>query len=228
MKLRSLLAYGLGIGATSSEGQERYDSTRETLRVYDSVTEKATAEMGFMPYAHPIGMSATLTTTTALALAASGGAVAFPVVVEGHMIFSGAEFWSTDTAQARGPVLAALYEERANNSNTLDKVVGTDCTRAAYTPTAAATRNLQLDNATPLYIPPGCYWAVMKNDGTARTASVGCAAAGTMANNVAQTKTLATGAMPSTLDMVAATWTKITTQPQLVMHGQVFGTGTNF
>lgn len=226
-KLKTFLIHATGTSATSSEGSERYDSTRKLAQHHDGVREKTTTEMGYMAYAYPIGGSSTLTTTTSVQLPQDGGAIAIPVVLEGHMLLEGITIWSVDTAQVRGPIEFALYEGRLNASNVLDVVAGTAGSIATFTPSAASARTGTLTSA-PQYVPPGVYWLAIKNNNTARQAQLGGAAAGTMSSNAAQTKTFTVTAFGSTLDLVAATWTKIPNVMGVRLNGRVFGQTTAF
>lgn len=227
MRLASTLRYVLGATSDpSAEGHEGYDNTRKAMAFHDGVRKRMSSTMGFMPYAYPIGGSPTQVTTTALALAAAQGSVAMPVALEGHMLLESISFWSTDTATARGGVEYALFEDRLDNANALNLVDGG--TLASYTPTVASLRTIP-SSSTVVYVPPGLYWLVLKNNHASNTLGVGVTAAGTMATNTAQTKTL-TGVVSfgSTLDLVAATWTKIATVPGVRLNGRVFGQAAIF
>lgn len=73
----------------------------------------------------------------------------------------------------------------------------------------------------PVYLPPGLYWLVIRNTDSTSAFSLSCAATGTFQNDQMQTKTI--GALGSTLDMVAATWTKSGLSPAVILEGRVFG-----
>ena len=79
----------------------------------------------------------------------------------------------------------------------------------------------------PVYLAPGTYWLVIKNNATA-TLGLGSTAAGTMAQNTGQTKTLGTGALAVTLDFVLATWAKVTWIAGVRLNRCVFGQATQF
>lgn len=195
------------------------------MTYHDGVRKRIYSVQGFMPYAFPIGGGPTQVTTTALALAASQGSVAIPVALEGHMLIESVSFWNTDAATARGAIEYGLFEDRLDNSNSLDFVDGGSL--ASWTPTVASLRTIPSASAGT-YVPPGLYWLVLKNNGSA-TLGIGVTPAGTMANNTAQTKTL-TGVFSfgGTLDFVAATWTKIATVPGVRLNGRSFGQATAF
>lgn len=226
MRLGTAIGYPLGAPDVSAEGEVGYDSTRKGMMFHDGVRKRIYSVQGFMPYAYPVGGSPTQVTTTALALAANLGAVAIPVALEGHMLLESVSFWNTDAATARGAVEYALFEDRLDNSNTLNLV--DNGLLASFTPTVASLRTIASTN-TVIYVPPGLYWLVLKNNHASNTLGLGVTAAGTMASNTAQTKTL-TGvtSFSSTLDFVAATWTKIATVPGIRLNGRSFGQSAAF
>lgn len=204
-----------------------YDSTRKIMMFHDGVRKRSISDFGFMPYAYAIGGGPTQVTTTALAIAANGGAIAIPVVLEAHMLLDGVSLWNTDAATARGPVEFALYEDRLDNANALSLVTGAVGSLATWTPTVASLRTIAA-TSPPVYLPPGTYWLLLKNNHASNTLGLGVTAAGTMATNTAQTKTLTTTAFGSTLDLVAATWTKIATVPGVRLNGRAFGQASAF
>lgn len=230
IKLQSTLKHLVGVAVVSAQGQERYDSTREILRHYDSVREKSISEMGFMPYAYAIGGGPTLVTTTNIQLAAGGDTVAFAIALEGHMLLQSYTWWDTKTNGVNtGPLYFALWEDRNNNSNTLNIISGSEATQAVYGDTGAAKlRTVALDTSPPLYLSPGCYWMTVKNDHASNTNTIGGAAAGTMSVNINQQKVLPAGAYSSPLDFVAATWTKMVNLPGVRLNGRSFGQTTDF
>lgn len=148
-----------------------------------------------------------------------------PVLLSGHMLLNSASVFNTDIATARGPIEFGLYEDRENNSNILNLVAAGAL--AAFTPTAASLRQI-LATSAPVYLAPGIYWLVLKNNNTTSTFGLGFATAGTMAQSNAQTKTLTTAALPATLDFVAVTWAKAGLTAGLRLNGRVFGQATTF
>lgn len=226
-RLLTPLQHALSAPDVSAEGQWGYDSTRKGMMYHDGVRKRFASCVGFMPYAYPIGGGPTQVTTTALAIAANGGNIAIPVVLEGHMLLESVSFWNTDTATARGPVEYGLYEDRLDNANALNLVDSGIFGVGGYTPTIAIARTMPSNN-TVVYLPPGQYWLAIKNNHTGNTLGIGVTPAGTMATSTAQTKTLTTAAYGSTLDLVAATWTKIATIPGIRLNGRVFGQSAAF
>lgn len=217
MKLQSTLGHGLSSTALSTEGEQAYQNTRKLMRFHDGLRERGLSTVGYMPYAYPIGGSSTQVTTTAQALATSGGSIAVPVALEGHMLLESVVFWNTDATLTRGPVEFGIHEDRLNNANALNLVAAG--TLATWT-SAAGLRTIPTTNA-PIYLAPGVYWAVIKNNSTTQTLGLGSTPAGTMAQSVGQTKTLGTAALAATLDF--ATWVKATYLPGIRLNGRVFG-----
>lgn len=212
--------------ALTQEGEQGYDSGIKRMEWHDGVRERALSAVGFLPAAYPMGGGPTLVTTTAQTLAASGGAIAVPVPLEGHMLLDSVTLWNTDAATARGPVEWGLYEDRVNNSNSLNLVASGSL--AAWTPTAAALRVMPAAGA-PVYLAPGLYWLVVKNNNAAGAVlGIGTAAAGTMAGSNGQTKVLGTAALGAALDFVAPTWTKVGYTAGFRLNGRVFGQAANF
>lgn len=219
--------FGTGMAAAAVDGGFRYDSTRKLLAFHDSVRERQWSSQGYRPYAYPIGGAPNLVTTTAQAIAANGGTVAIPIIVEGHMLLEAVSFWNTDAATARGPVEFAIYEGRLGNANSLDLITGAVGSLTTWTPSVASLRTITVTSG-PKYLGPGAYWLVIKNNHASNTLGLGSVAAGTMALNTVQTKTLTTAAFGATLDFVAATWTKGTWIAGVRLQGRVFGQATAF
>lgn len=182
---------------------------------------------GYSPFAFPIGGSPTLTTTTANALVANGGTLAVPVLLTSPMALQSVSFWNTDAATARGPVEFALYRDTTNSANAIPLVTGAVGTLSTWTPSVASLRTISV-TSPPVYLAAGAYWLLLKNNHATNTLGLGVSAAGTMAQGVAQTKTLSTAAFGATLDMVAATWTKIATLPGIRLNGRSFGQSIAF
>lgn len=226
MKLKTTLTHALGVAAPSSQGQENYDSTRDLIRFHDGVRARSVPEVGFMPYAYPIGCGPRDAATTTISLAVSGGSAATAVVLEGHMLLESVTMRELSTAQQRGPISFYVYEDRLDNSGTLSLVTGATGTLAQFTPSAASNRTINV-TSPPVYLAPGVYWIVLRNENNSRAANAGGIAAGTMALNVMQTQTL--GSAPgATLDFITG-WTKAATPwTGLRLNGRVFGQAVVF
>lgn len=217
-----------GPAATPLQGHVRHDSTlAHYMYFYDSVRDRSMMNVGFAPYAYPIGAGPTNTATVARNLAAvsagNGGAIAIPIVVTSHMLFARVGVWNTDIANARSAEWR-LYEDRLDNSNSLNEIAGANGTWS-FTPSAASFRSSPAA-VNPTYIAPGLYWLVIRNTSSTQTFGVGEQAAGTLAHNTCQTKSIP--ALGSTLDFIAATWTKQTSLPGVILEGKVFADSTVF
>lgn len=222
----SSVKHAIGAGLPSSEGGEGYDSTRKMMWFHDGVRGRATSVVGFMPYAYPIGISTRELTNTTISLPLSGGSMATAVVLEGHMLLESITFRENSSAQARGPVSFYIYEERLGNRRVLDLVAGATGILAAFTPSAGSNRIIAV-TTPPVYLAPGTYWVVLRNENTARVLQAGGTTAGTMGQNVLLTQTLAS-APGSALDFITG-WTKVATPwTGLRLNGRVFGQAAAF
>lgn len=228
MKLLSALQHLVGVPAVASEGYERYDSTSKLMRVHDSAQEKSITRQGFMPYAYPIGGSTAINlSNNSGVMPANGGVIAIAIAVTGHMLLDGVTFRASDTTLARGPADFGIYEDRLNNGNSLDLVSGAVGTLAGWTATGAATRTIPV-TSPPIYLAPGIYWLVIKNQHATNGMGMNVATAGTMGMNTWQNNTLTAGvALPSTLNFVTG-WTKGATYPGAQLNGRSFGESTVF
>jgi hypothetical protein len=177
---------------------------------------------GPMPYVYPIGGGPQDVPTTALALPAAGGSYAFPFYLASPMELTSVTVRNTDAATARTwewAVYRQNYDTFSAGEEDLVKVTNSSGTQT-FTPGAASNRTLG-DTNDPTHLVPGLYWCVIRNAHATNTFGLGTQAAGTMALNTAQTKTLASLANP--LDFTAATWTKVTSIPGVRLNGYHFG-----
>lgn len=227
MRILNPLAHLLSAPDVSAEGEYGYDSTRRAMQYHDGVRKKLASPTGFMPFAYPIGGGPTQTTTTARNHGAAGGAAQVPFVLEGHMLVQSVAFWNTDTTLARAAD-CAIYEDRLDNSNTLDLVPNSTGTNLTWTAGSAALRTITLASA-PLYLPPGQYWVIVRNTHATNQLGIGQSSAGTLSANVYQASNLGTSAHTSTLDFVSTGGpAKVTTVPGIRLNGRVFGQATAY
>ena len=215
--------------APAAEGKVRWDTTNDRCEIYDGQRARGIGDDGWAPYAFVLGAGPAELAATAQTLAANGGSVAVPIDVRGHMLLQSLTIRTTDTSLQRTAEWR-LYRQRLNNGNggenTLDEVVNANGS-FNYTPSAAANQT-STPSIVPIYLQPGIYWLVLRNTSPSnRTMAVGSAAAGTMALNICQTKTLGS-ALGTTLDFVAATWTKATFLLGARLNGRVFGQTASF
>jgi hypothetical protein len=216
------LTLPVNASAETIEGALRWDSTLKALAQHNGQRELY-GPRGWQPYAYPFGGGAGLVTTTALTLAANGGALACPIVADGHMLLQSLVLRSTDTTLARSAEWR-LYAQRLNNGNAGENAVDEVPTaNGTFSFTAAAASNqTSTPSGAPIYLAPGLYWIVIRNTHATNTFGLGTAAAGTMALTTGKTKTLS-AALGSTLDFVAATWTATTGIAGIALRGRVFG-----
>lgn len=210
--------------------QPRYDSTLQELRYHNSQRELSDS-VGWAPWAFIVGMNGTDTLSNGpggavpSTLAVSGGSIAVPIHVASQMLLQSLTVFQGDssglhTAEWR------LYKQRLNNGNVgenaLDEVPGANGT-FSFTPGAAG---LFSSNATsaPVYLPPGIYWAVVRNTSASVIFDIRylLSSVNMVVTNMTQGKTLGS-ALGATLDFVAATWTKGTELPGIRLDGRVFG-----
>ena len=186
------------------------------------ITATSTNAAGFMPFAYPIGGSPTDTGTTTLTLAANGGSLAFPVELTAPLDCYGLILRNTDTTLQRS-FHWAIYQQMSEtgpllNEEDLTRVMGG--ATFTFTASAASTRSSE-SQPNPTRIGPGIFWCVIRNAHATNTFGLGVQAAGTLAMNMGQTKTLPS--LPDPLDFTAATWVKVTSIPNIRLHGNVFG-----
>lgn len=217
--------------AAPAAAVQAYDTDQTMSYVYDSQRFRAQLDMGWMPYAYPINFVADAAFTTAITLPNNGGSIAIPVVVSGHMLLQSVSVRNTDTATAR-EWRWDLYTQYLNNGNsgenTLTRIAASNGSEA-FTPIGGLPSSRTLAAASaPVYLPPGTYWLVIQS--THATSSFGLGSSAVSAAfrfNTAQTKTT-TNPNGSTLDFVAATWTKDLSVHAVRLNGRVFGQTTAF
>jgi hypothetical protein len=216
----------LPTSASGTDGAVAYDTTTKATTVYDASRSREVGIAGWSPYAVPPDAAPNLTLTTSAALAINGGSMAIPIVVPGHMLVQSISFYANANASqtAEGRLYRQYQNTGSAGENTLSQVSGINFASTAVTASAVNTINI----TTPgTYLAPGLYWLILRNTSASVVFTLGVAAAGTMATNHGQTKTLGSG-LASTLDFVAATWTKITTIPYARLNGRVFGQTSAF
>lgn len=216
--------------ALVNEGDVREDSSTHSVVYHDSQRERGLSVNGWAAYADPPGFSPNGGAfATALNLVANGGTALIPIVVEAHMLADTLILRSTDTVNARSAEWS-LYQEFLNNGNSAEnslvQVSASLYGTFSFTPVAASTQTSQA-STPPVYLAPGIYWLALRNTSAAQTFGLGTTGAGNFAPNMFQTKTLGT-ALGSTLDGVAATWTKTSAMPGVRLQGRVFGQTTVF
>ncbi len=183
----------------------------------------STGAIGFLPVAFMVNYSTAATTAATTTLAANGGAIAMVFVLVAPMQFDHFRFRCPDTSGAKSAE-GRLYVDTGANS--LNEVTGTDGT-VSFTPSVASFRDLTASGA-PVLLDPGAYWYVLRNTHASNSLGVATATvSNTAAYSCAQTKTLGS-ALGSSLDFVAATWTKQTFLVSVALRGRVFGDSSAF
>lgn len=214
---------------TATEAYLQWQTTRKALFLYDGQRERALSEVGWLPYAYPIGATPADVLTAGTAVAANGGSVAIPMRLEAPMLLESASCVNDDLASERSWNWA-LYEQYLNNGNAAENTL----TRVAYgsaddTFIASGTGNVRVITAAsaPVYLPPGLYWFVFQNVHATNTFLLGRVGASTMNAKTSQTKTLSVP-LAATLDFVAATWAKNGATWGVRLNGRVFGQTSAF
>ena len=200
----------------------RWNPLTYLLEYHNSQREMAD-EVGWGTVALPPGAPLGLGYSTPLNLAANGGTLVVPIMVIGHHLFDSLMVRSSDTGTARSAEWR-LYRQRLNNGNAGENAVD-QVTNAAgtysFTPSAASNRNSQTGSA-PIYLAPGMYLLAVRNTSATQTFGIGTNASAGLVPNVMQTKTLA-GALDTTLDIIAATWTKTGAVPGVALMSRIGG-----
>lgn len=214
--------------ASATTGDVTFDQTTSLLTWYDSQRARMSSR-GWAAQAWPPGGPIQGAFGTAVNLVANGGTALIPIVVTGDMLFDNLNIRNTDTATQRDAEWA-LYVQYLNNGNSgensINLVTGATGT-FSFTPGGAASNRSSTAASAPVYLAPGYYWLALRNTSATQTFGLGTATNGALVGNVFQTKTLGS-ALGSTLDAVAATWTKQTAQPGAYLAGRVFGQTSSF
>jgi hypothetical protein len=185
---------------------------------------------GWQPIAFPMGYSTTLGTVASVNLAANGGSVAMPMMVNAPMLLDSVSVRNTNTGTARTwgwDLYVQSLNSGSTDENELDRVA---CGNAdeTFTPGASTTRTITAATSPgagdgPVYIGPGVYWLVPQCRHATNAFGIGNWASGFgTAANISMTKTT-TNPNGATLDFVAATWTKGNSIYFAYMNGRVFG-----
>lgn len=213
-----------GLGVFTSDTYER--------DIYDGQRFRAISPVGWLPYAlmEPYGWNGTITIGSD-ALAANGGSAAVPIILRSHMLLQSVSIRNGDTASARTWAWD-LYIQDLNNGNsgenTLRRVAASNGSET-FTAAAASIRTLDVTSA-PVYLPPGAYWLVVQNRHASNTFNVTNSTSSTNFWSTLTTSQIKTTTNPngSTLDFVAATWTKADKWYFFRLNGRIFGQATSF
>ncbi len=224
--LSETMDFPIVANTAARNGNGGWKSARKHFEINDgSNGARQVTPTGFQPYALPLGAPADGASGTAITLAANGGAIAIPFVLEGHFKIQSVDFWNTDTGTARGGVEWRMFEER-------DNVLGTfaDCwatitgSLSTWTPSAASKRTATA-TIQGNYMGPGAYWLLFKNNHATNNMGLGGINANVLAGSACMTKTLTASAFTSTIDMTSG-WSKNTSIPLVRISGQAQGGST--
>lgn len=221
----------------ATEGAIGWHSSKELVRIYDGQRERSVSETGWLPYARQQGLSPAFNSAGSETIAANGGSCAIPIWLHAQMRLYSVTVRNISTATQRtwGWDLYAQYLNNGNGAeNTLSRVA---CGNAdeTFTPGAASNQTIVAASAPsagdgPIYLGPGLYWLVIQSRHATSTLVLQNdtpAAAFLMGGSLIQTKTT-TNPNGSSIDMVAATWTKAGRLVAAMLNGVVFGESAAF
>lgn len=179
--------------------------------------------VGRLPYAYPPGVPVTGTYTTAVTLAAAGGARLIPIALAAPLLVASLTLYNTDTGTARSWEWR-LYREPDGGGATLQEVAGLNGSEAFTPGGAASVRTVAA--TTPATTPPGLYWLALRCTHATNAFNVGAAAAGTLGGDHNRLKTLGS-ALGATLDGSTG-WSPSTAAIAARLNGRVMGEGAIF
>jgi hypothetical protein len=184
--------------------------------------------LGWLPYAYMIGFPVT-GTPGSQSLAAQWATMAVPMILNAPMLLESVTVRQQSTSLERTWGWD-LYYHRQNDGlsamNTLTRIAAGNADET-FTPGAAGSRTITAASAPaagdgPILLSPGVYWSAVQNRHASNPFALGVVTSSAFAPNTAQSKTTA-GSNGSTLDFVAATWTKVTNYFCVRLDGRVFG-----
>lgn len=221
--------------ADTQLAQVYYNSATHELRVGREISFGdpdwlGLGSQGWAPKAYSLHHVPNGDYTTAITLPANGGSILVPVRVPAPMKLTTFSFYGTDTTGPRDWECALYYD--ANGSASATMIQGTESNNFTNSTTvsAAGVRNASYATGTPIWLPAGILWAVIRNTHATNTMGVGSiAAAGSFsAYNSHAVKTLGSflGAA-QTLDLVTS-WTKATGIPGVMLQGRSLNQSTTF
>jgi len=188
----------------------------------DSLRETYLPALGFQPYAFQIGGSQGLNFALATtSLAANGGALAIPILLNAPMLLESVTIQANDTSGARTWTWW-LYAQYINDESVSTPVELNSFGAAfakSFTPSAAGIRTIDADNA-PVYLPPGMYWLVIQNQHATNTFALGSVAGLTNMGYTCLQNTL-TNPVNSPIDLQLALWNKVNVVAGVRLNGLV-------
>lgn len=181
--------------------------------------------VGWETYVFPYGWSLSAAAAGSSVITNSGGSIATPFVLTAPFLLQSVSVWNLNTTLAR-TWMWDLYIQYTNtgssSENTLTRVA-TGTGAETFTASAPSDRTITASSA-PVYLSPGIYWLVLQNQHASNGFTLPTTTyTGNMTDiSLSQTKTTS-NPNGSTLDFVAATWTKNRFIPEIAMKGRVFG-----
>lgn len=216
---RAAAAFLISIGAVLGTALETTSGSGYVLAHIN--VHKIYAAQGYQPIAAPIGFSPGIAYANSLTLAAISGTVIIPILITGHFYLQTVQILNQDTGTQR-TWRWDLYRDEYNNANAIPRVA--TCSAAeTFTPAGAASIRAITPSVLPLYLPPGAYYLAIQNTHATSTFAIGVQnLAGNFAISSTKTKTTG-GTNGATLDIVAATWTTVTSAIAAVLRGRAAG-----
>lgn len=202
---------------TTTEGYFKWDSTNKVVKFYDGTRERALG-WGYQPFAEPPGYAPSIAYSQQHAIAAVSGTLLIPFHLTGHMLLEAVTLLNNDVTAVRTWGWD-LYVDLNNASNSLTRVALSNGDES-YTAAANSVRTLAATSA-PVYLPPGNYWLAIQNRHATNNYNVGAiAVAGNFTVTIGKSKTTGSN-NGATLDIIAATWTAVTTGVAVMLRGRV-------
>lgn len=204
--------------------------TDAQIRIIDSYLGRTATlpAAGWLPWAMPIGVDHKMDFSTASrVLAANGGAVATAIIVDAPMMLRSVAIYQNSSGLTR-TWNWAIYRQDTQTETPAENTLTQVAVGAGETFTAVpGKREVNVIANGVVYLPPGCYWIVIQNQHATNNFSLGTVTVAAGMGDTHQVKTL-TNPFGSTLDFVAATWTKYPSYLGIRINGEVFGESTKF
>jgi hypothetical protein len=206
----------------SAHGTERSNAILGSIIDSATYVESILPAAGHAAYVMVDGASNALDFSLSSANFTAGQALAAQININAPMRLRSVSVRNNDTASER-KWNWGLYLQKTNTGNADENTliqVAVGGTAETFTATVASLRTIAASSA-PVYICPGVYWLIFQNQHASNTFALG-RITGTSFGGVCQTKVI-TNPFGSTIDFVAATWTKSASVFGMRLNGDVFG-----
>lgn len=212
------------VWSTTQSPAPTFDVGLFELRYWDTQRLRSD-DLGWVPFAYPLGIGQADNFAGTVSLAASGGSMAVPMHVASHMFLDGMTLMNQDSASLH-TLEWRLYKQPLNNGNagegTVNEVAGANGT-FSYTPVGGLSKHNSTASGAPVYLPPGLYWLVLRNTSASVAAGIGSISnAGGSLNGKGLATKAGFAALASTADLVTG-WTVQASQAGLKLNGRVLG-----